>query len=175
MRGFETVGDMLRSLAVVGAFVAVLLAVTLRQTPDPVTADAAPVAAAVSEAAPFKGAVVPGPVPPDWTTTSARVTLPTARPYSWYVGYQIPGDQFVAVSQVYGPNAGEVRAYLEGVAADGDPAGTVSVDGREWAKVEQPDGSRRALVLADGEVTTVVVGTAGFDVLARTAAALRPA
>jgi hypothetical protein len=176
IRGFETVGDMVRSMGIVMIVVVGILLITFRQTPDPVQTDPAPVLAGVAQAAPFE-AEIPPPTPEGWRVTSARVTLPDADPYSWYVGYFTPEEEFVAVSQVYG----SPETYLEEIGAEGRDAGTVEIDGDVWARVEQSDGTRRSLIRStprdadEAAVTTVVTGTAPWSVLEDVAAGLRPA
>jgi len=171
VRGFETVGDMARSLAVVGAFVLVIVLITLRQSPDHgASTDLAPVLAGVAQAAP-SSATIPGPTPAGWTPTSARVSRPSDRPYYWYVGYVTDTKQFVAVSQVYG----DASTYLRDIDARGARDGTVTIKGKTWQRLLKADGSRRVLVRTEGNVTTVVVGTAPYAVLESTASALRPA
>lgn len=174
-RGFETIGDMLRSLAVVGIFVVVLLAITLRSEPDAgvKAVDPTSVISAVETAAPFP-ALLPGPPPDGWTVTSARVTLPTDDPYNWFIGYSTDTEAFVAVTQRFGEPAG----FADEVGADGVDDGSVGIEGARWSKAERSDGSRRALTSTSGSgrttVTTVVLGTAPYEVLEQTAAALRP-
>ena len=171
VRGFETVGDMVRSLAVVGVFVVVILAITLRESPPKIKAvDAAPVLAAVAQAAPFE-ASAPGATPAGWTVTSARVSYPTDKPYTWFVGYSTDTEAFVAVTQVYG----DADPYLKEIGANGTPEGEVTINGETWQKVSNPDGTHHALTRTVGQLTTVVVGSAPYDVLQKTAAAITPA
>ena len=160
---------MLRSLAVVGAFVAVILLITLRQTPDQDRrVDPSPVVEAAAEVAPYP-ALVPPATPEGWRPTSARITPPGADPFSWYVGYITPEDRFVAVTQ-----SDDDRAVLLGeVGAAGDPDGTATVDGRTWERLGSDDDARRALVRDEDGVVTVVTGTAPYDVLEQLAASLQ--
>ena len=169
-RGFETVGDMLRSLGVVGAFVAVIVLITLRQTPDQDrSVDPAPVVAAVEQTAPFE-AFVPPATPEGWRPTSARITAPGEDPFAWYVGYITPDGRFVAVTETDGSR----EVFLGSVGAAGEPDGVTQVDGTEWERLADADGERRSLVTEDDDVVRVVTGTASYDELEDFAASLEP-
>jgi hypothetical protein len=168
-RGFETVGDMLRSLAVVGGFVAVLMLITLRQTPDQDrSVDPDPVVAAAVEVAPFPASVPPA-TPDGWRPTSARVTPPESDPFSWYVGYITPEDRFVAVTE----SDGSRESFLGEIGVEGEAEGASLVAGTPWQRLDDPDGLHRALVREQNDVITVVTGTASYEVLEDVAASLR--
>ena len=114
----QTARDMVWSLAVVGVFVAFLVAVNYREKPDPVrVVDPAPAVAQARAQAAFVP-VVPVGLPAAWRPTSARYeraaisAVPNAA--LWHLGYLTPTDAYAAVDQVEGDPTVAVRALVEG-------------------------------------------------------------
>ena len=154
----QTVGDMTRSLIVVLAVVAAILLVTWRPQPDAVkVVDVEPFVSAVGTQADFGAVRLPAeltgyrPTSARWEPTSESDGLPV-----WFVGYVMPNEQYLQVSQ---SRAASVD-YLREQTAGGALTGSVDIDGVTWQRYETPD--RRSLVLAD-DATTVVSGTASWD------------
>ena len=154
-RGFESVRDMVLSLGVVLAFVAMLLLVTFRQSEDPVkVVDSTAVRQGVATSAPYK-AVLPKDVK-GWRVTSARVALPGDNPFGWSIGF-------------YNRDASR---YLREEKADGDEVGKTNVGGVEWTKLQREDQSRRWLANTRNGVTTLIAGTGEFAELEKLANSL---
>lgn len=158
---------MLRSLAVVGACVAVVVLFTLRQEPEARSLDPGPVLAAAVETAPFR-ASVPSGTPEGWRVTSTRVTPPGEDPYAWYVGYVTAEGRFVAVTE----SDGERAPFLDSVAATGESVGDAQVAGDTWERLADSDDLHRSLVREQDGVVSVVTGTADFEILEDFAAGL---
>jgi len=168
-RGFESARDMVLSLGVVLAVVAVVFLITLRETPEAVTVvDATPVVELVGLNAPF-AAVTPEPIE-GWRITSARVSQPGEDAFRWHLGYYTPDGRYAAAGQ----SDGSQRSYLEDERAGGAEAGTVRIDGRTWTVLERADGERRSLVLSSDGVTTLITGTGDVNELTVLAKALKP-
>jgi hypothetical protein len=160
---------MVLSLGVVLVVVALVVLMTLRQTPEAVkVVDAAPVVESVGFNAPF-AAVAPEPIE-GWRITSARVSGPGDDPFRWHVGYFTPSEGYAAAGQ----SDGSQRSYLDDERAGGAEVGTVSIDGKSWTVLERDDGQRRSLVLSSNGVTTLVTGTGDIDELTVLAKALKP-
>ena len=171
-RGRETVRDMVLSLGLVGLFVAVIVAITLRPSPDPVrVVDPAPVVSVLPQLAPYP-VLRPGPLP-GWRATSVRASPPGAVPWEWHVGYVTPAGEYASVGQ----SNGEPGRYLQVEGAAGAASGSSTIRGQRWSKVERDgdgDGTR-SLVRTAGGVTTLVSGTASYAELVQLAGSLRPA
>ena len=166
-RGFESVRDMVLSLGVVLAFVAMLLLVTFRQSEDPVkVVDSTAVRQGVATNAPYK-AVLPKDVK-GWRITSARVALPGDNPFGWSIGFYTDKDTYVGIGQ----SNQETSRYLREEKADGEEVGKTNVGGGEWTKLEREDQSRRWLANTRNGVTTLIAGTGEFSELEKLANSL---
>lgn len=159
-RGFETVGDMARSLGVTFLFIGFLLAVTHRDHGDGVrTVEWKPVVAQL-----------PGPLlrpaglPDGYRVTSAR-RLSAGKP-GLHIGSLTPAGRYVALEE-------STRAdsdYLQEVAGAVTPDGSQRVGGQLWSRWQRTDREgrvTRVLTRAAGAVTIVVHGTASWDELAQ--------
>ena len=167
----QTVGDMVRSMAVVLGVVVVVMLLAWRPDPEPITVvDVTPAVTRAAAGADF-GVRAPMGLPDGWRPTSARWE-PTARSGDepvLHVGYVTPADQYAQVSQ----SAARTAAYLDEQTAGGEPAGQLLVQGVVWERFENAE--RRSLVLADEASLTVVSGSAGWTELASLAGSLEPA
>ena len=169
-RGFETVRDMVFSLGAVFAFVAILLLVTLRHSPDPIkVVDPTSVKQGIASNAPYQASVA-GQVA-GWRVTSARVSAPGDDPFAWKIGYFTTAGNYAAAGQ---SNA-SVKTYERDEQVNGASAGSVNIKGQKWTQLQRADGKRRWLVRTDRGVTTLIVGTGGFDELEKLAKTLVPA
>lgn len=168
-RLFQTVKDMVWSMALVLAVVTLL--VWLSRTPDADTVkavDPAPMVAAALVSAPF-----PVEMPastPGYVATSARYE-PTegSRPdVAWFVGWVTPETQYVqlAISASASPD------FVVEQTARGRKGETVELAGRSWQRYETSE--RRSLVSVRDGITTVVSGTVAWPELERFAASLAP-
>jgi hypothetical protein len=165
---------MVLSLAVVGLFVAFLVAVTYRPRPDPVrTVDTTVAAAQARDQAPFEP-VVPVGLPTTWRATSAGYesartsSVPNAA--HWHVGYVTPAGEYAAVDQAGGDPTVMVRSVVDGARQVGTGTGTFA----GWHRWVVVDGRRQGYVLPVGDTTVVVHGTADDAELGTLKDSLRP-
>lgn len=177
-RGFETVRDMVLSMALVGAVVAALFLVVVWQRPEvqgsirpPV--DVAGVFAGAAPTAPFP-VLTPTDLPSDWSPTSAWYQLQSQNADLGgdllHVGYETGSGAYAEVKQSNGDLGAALRQFTD----DGEVAGRTEIAGRTWQQRESSD--TRSLVLVDthGAAPVVVVdGTAGWDELTELASSLR--
>jgi hypothetical protein len=168
-RGFETVGDMARSIGITLAFVAVLVFLGARPNPEAVkVVDYTPQVRAAERTAAYD-VLVPRGLPPRWRATSARLHVTDDRAVTeLHIGFVTPSDAYAALEESNGP-AGE---FVTRETNRGLVDGTLEAAGRTWEKRYRPAKDQRSLVLRTAEVTVVVTGTASYDELARLAAAL---
>ena len=156
----QVVSDMLRTMLIIGAVVAVIVLITLRPSPDPVRAiDALPTATAVQAAVDYPILL---PRVDGWRATSARweATEASGEDEVWFAGGVLnDADQFVSVSQ--SPATGK-KYLLE--QTGGLPTDEVlDVDGTEWA-VYQGEFDAAAVNQMD-DITTVVRTNTGSGML----------
>lgn len=168
-RGFETTGDMVRSLLVVLVLVFVVVALNVQPHPKSEVRrfDYTGVFSQAREQAPYD-VLAPIGLPDSWVPTSARTTR-AGGAVTWHVGFVTPDDDYAALEQSDGNPAAFVRQFSEG----GDRAGTVLIGTATWRQVEGGDPEPRALVLERSAVTTVVAGNADWAELRELAASLQ--
>lgn len=165
----KTLRDMMWTLIVVGAIVAVLIVLNYRAPQDPVAEiDPAPLAEVADV-----DTIYPVLLPQDggWRATSARYepTPESGEEFVWFTGGVIDGDRdFASLSQ--SPASGP--AYIAEQTYDGEQAEISVIYGEEWQRWESSD--YRSLVAVNDGITTVVVGTTGWSRLERFAASLAP-
>jgi hypothetical protein len=168
-RGFETTGDMVRSLLAVLVLVFVVVALNARPHPDSEVRrfDYSGVLAQAQDQARYD-VLAPIALPDSWVPTSARTT--SAGPaVTWHVGFVTPADDYAALEQSDGSPASFVRQFADG----GERAGNVVIGSATWRRVEGGDPEPRALVIERDHVTTVVAGNAGWAELEELAASLQ--
>jgi Protein of unknown function (DUF4245) len=173
-RGFETVGDMVRSLGVVLAAVAVILLITLRPHPaaikivDPTQARQAAQAVAKFSAEQPSGLGV------KWRLTSARfqpaIVSPTGSDV-WHLGWVTPQNRYAALEQSDGAVTVLVRLALDDARLSGSGTGPFA----GWQLWTGTPSSWRAYVLPVSSSTLVIYGSASDTELAELTSALRPA
>jgi hypothetical protein len=166
---------MVLSLAVVFAFVGVILAITLRQTPDPIRViDATDVRGAVTSNAPYRSvAVLPSERSSElsgWRVTSARASAPGDTPFAWHIGYFTDTGTYAGVDQS-NASAAVLRRDEQ---VSGANAGASKVGNVRWQRIEKPDGSRRWLLRTQSGVSTLIVGTGPWSQLEQLARSLKP-
>ena len=161
---------MLRSLAVVGAVVAVIVVLNYRAPEDPVPEiDPEPVAKQVATVAPFPVLL---PADDGWRPTAARwEPSPESQGEPvWFTGgvYSETGP-FASVSQ----SVAASEDYLAEQTGQGRATGeTVEVAGAPWQRYSS--AAERSLVRVAVGSTTVVSGTGSWEDLQRFAASLAP-
>ena len=149
----QTVGDMVRSLAVVLGVMGLIMLLTWRPNPDPVReVDPLPQFSLASAQADFPVVV------PDieglratsvrWEPTQYSREVPV-----WHVGYVTSGDEYLEITQSSASNEEFLENELIGIVGEGEK----SISNENWLIFDGPDS--RALVNVTPGVTTVVSGT----------------
>jgi len=170
-RGRETSGDMVRSLAVVLVLVGAIVAFNVADQPDPVVRDIDYTDALAQARQQTAYAVLaPQPLPNGWRATSARTRPEDGDAVSWHLGLVTAAGDYAAVEQTDGDREGFVERFADGA----ETAGTVSISGATWRRIEGGDPEERALVSTGAGVTTVLAGSADWDDLEQLASSLRP-
>ncbi|UED88357.1 DUF4245 domain-containing protein [Streptomyces profundus] len=167
----QTIQNMVLSLALICAatFVAYFLMFNDGGGQDPVrTVEYEVASATAARAAPYP-VLVPEGLSADWRATSVRFEPQGAHGATWRLGFVNPDEDYVALAQADGAADDFVRSVTQQAE---DTGATERVDGRDWARWEGEKYD--ALVLSEADVTTVVMGTAPMDQLARMAGALEP-
>jgi hypothetical protein len=162
----QTVRDMVISLAVVLASIAVIMAITWRPTPDPVRVIDPTLALAQARAEADYPILYPAGLDAAWRPTSARweITPASSPDPAWHVGFVTPDDAYAQLGQ----SATEDPSYVAGQVGAAEPAG----EWQGWLRYDSID--QRALVRVDSGVTVVVSGTAPWPTLQVLAERLSP-
>lgn len=100
----------------------------------------------------------PESLPDGWRATSVRVV---PQPPRWHVGLLTDEDRYVGLEQSRGSVAKMVETYVDQEAVEGEP---VQVAGETW-QTWTDEGGDTALTRVEDDVTTLVVGTPGLEVL----------
>jgi hypothetical protein len=149
----QTVGDMVRSLAVVLGVIGLIMLLTWRPTPDPVReVDPLPQFSLASGQADFPVVI------PDLEGLRATSVRWEPTQYSrdepvWHVGFVTEGDEYLQITQSSASNEEYLKNELTGIFPEGEKL----ISNENWLVFEGPDS--RALVNVTPEVTTVVSGT----------------
>lgn len=109
--------------------------------------------------------VEPVGLPEGWSPTSVRYVRTTGDFMTWHVGYQTPSGTFVAVEQAMDPS----REWIAAQTNRAPTEGTMEVAGRTWEKFVRDSKVQNSLLHVpedEGELTTLITGTAGFDDMA---------
>ena len=163
----QTVGDMVRSLAVVLALVGVLVLVTYQSQQQEVrTVDVSAVAAQAQRQAPFDLLVWAAPEVAQATSVRWQATEGSGGIPVWHLGYLVNGEDYLQISQSATAEAGFVPEQTAG----GQPTGEVRVGAVPWQRYET--AKRRSLVSIESGITTIVSGTQGWAALEAAAADL---
>lgn len=162
----QTVRDMILSLAVVLATIAVILLITWRPTPDPVRVIDPTPALSLARAQADYPVLYPADLDAAWRPTSARWEItPSSEPDpAWHVGFVTPEDAYAQLGQ----SATEDPSYVADQVGVAEPAG----DWEGWLRFDSAE--QRALVRVDRGVTVVVSGTAPWPTLQVLAERLSP-
>lgn len=165
--------NMVRSLLVIGALVALLVAIVPRV--NTVSQPPVDVAGAAAEVVRESGWPIEAPagLPEGWSASSVRYVRSTGGLMTWHAGYTSPTKNYVAIEQTK-------NATAEWVAAQTNRArrtGQVQAAGRTWTTYERGVKVQNSMVAAPtaaGGLTTIITGTGTFAELTRFAEALRP-
>lgn len=152
-RGNPSMGDILRSVAVIGVIILALWAFgkLFTVTPDsPVrTVDWQTTVEQARPAADF-ALVAPTALPAGWKATSVRY-----RPASWHLGVLTDDQDYVGLEQVKLGTQATVERFAEGSTASGE----ATIAGESWSVRKGPQ-DRLTFVRREGGLTTLVNGTA---------------
>ncbi len=152
-RGNPAIGDIVRSVAVIGALILGLWAIGQLFTKTPDTAvqaiDYESTVRSARPAAEFD-LLAPKTLPEGWVATSARFT-----PTSWHLGVVTDDEDYVGLEQ----SIVDAKQLISNFAKDSKPAGTVTIDGVSWELRKGPDGDV-TFVRRESGVTTLVTSEA---------------
>jgi len=168
-----SVPNMVRSLLVIGALMALIWFMTPRvNTLGGPVVDVHATAVDVAEESgwPISEAVD---LPKDWKTTSARYVRGTDGLMTWHAGYQAPSGSYVAVEQTRDATRGWVEAQTNRARRVGE----LEAAGTTWVKYERGGKVQNSLVdrrTGSDELTTLLTGTGTFEELALVAEHLGP-
>ncbi|MTB87910.1 DUF4245 family protein [Aeromicrobium senzhongii] len=169
-RGVPAMGDVLRSVLVLGAVVVglFLFGRLLTVTPDNPTSevDWRTAASGVESRAGFVP-LVPAEVPDRWRVTRAELIDDR-----WQLNVITEKDKYVGLSQRRG-DAKALSALVEDRAPGAKPAGDVRIDGQSWQVGTGPKGAVTLSRLVGGDAV-VVTGNAGQSVIEDYVASLEP-
>jgi uncharacterized protein DUF4245 len=115
---------------------------------------------------------VPSGLPDGYRPTSARTDAPDAAegaPVTLEIGYVTPSDEYAGFLVTDDADAEPLTSVLDGAQDDG----SVDLGGRTWTRLTSERGET-VLTREDGDVTTLVTGSADDDELQTVAAAVAP-
>ncbi len=159
------VGAMIVLLAVIGGYIA-FRAINRTDPESPVRAvDYEQSLSYARDQADFP-VLAPAELPSGWKATSVTFT---PQPTRWHLGLLTDRDHYVGLEQSRGSLPDMVHTYVDPEAERG---AIVQVDGQGWRTWTDSGGDTALTQVRDG-VTTLVVGTAGLDVLEDFAGSLR--
>ena len=151
------IGAMLVLLVVIGGFVA-LRAVNRTQPVNPVQpVDYQQTLHYAKQTAGFP-VLAPSRLPKGWRATSVSFV---PKPVRWHLGMLTGQNQYVGIEQSRSPAGTMVSTYVDTSAARGPQ---IQIGGRSW-RIWTDSGGDTAVVRSGSGVTTLVVTTAGRDVL----------
>lgn len=156
-RGFETMGDMARSLGVTFILIGFILLVTHRDHGDGIrVVDWKPVVARLEPPL-----LRPASLPEGWRVTSARRES-AGRP-GLHIGALTRAGRYVGLEE---SQTGDAAAYLAELMTTPAAAGQVELGGHTWSRFQSSDReghTTRALLRASSGVAVVVLGTGSWD------------
>jgi len=158
----QTVGDMLRTMLVVGGFVLFLVVMVWRpwNHAHVQTVDWRP-AAAVAASAKVVPVLGPKVQAAGWQATSARLDIVDGG-RAWHLGFVTPSMAYAAVGVSNAP----VSSYVSGILPGAVPSGSVTINGVKWTTYETVGAPDHGLVRTDkGGITYAVYGTANYQEL----------
>ena len=166
-----SVANMLRSLLVIGAIMAVLVLIFPRAQPEVRPVDVTATAQQVEQSTGWP-ITAPRDLPEGWVPTRAQYLRSTDGLMSWQAAYQTPAGDFAALHQTIDATDTWVAAQVN----RSPRVGQAEVDGAAWERYDREGKVQRSLVRrgGSGEVTTVVTGTASFEELELLVRSLAP-
>jgi len=173
-RGRETAWDMVLSMSAVIATVGVIMLIAWRpqeEVKQQVDYETAVASAVIAQTWPIS---VPEKLPDGYQATSARLepeTYGDQGDIRWILGFQTQAGEYVSLWQSDGPVGRVVAVATNSATCES----TETINGTTWQKCEIDKPLTRAYVKTEGELTSVVSGTAQWDELLRFAESLVPA
>lgn len=157
-RGNPAIGDIIRSMVVIGAIILGLYGIGQLFSSEPESSvkpiDYATVVAQARPAATFPLVAPPG-LPQGWRATSARF-----QENGWHLGVLTDTDDYVGLEQLRGTRERAVDRFADGSRS----SGTADVDGVTWNVRTGPDG-RLTYLREEAGLTTLLNTTASRAVL----------
>lgn len=175
----QSVGDMVRSMAIVLGVIGLIMLVTWRPQPDAVRVVPIQEQLILAQMQADFTVLTPVGLADQWRSTSARWEPTPASDVApvWHVGFVTPSEEYLQFTQVgtggAGAGAANPEAFIAEQTLDGAPRESVDVNGAAWERWES--GERRSLVLNGTDSVTVVSGTGEWSEVEQFAGALRPA
>ncbi len=152
-RGNPSMGDVVRSVAVLGVLVLALwgFGQLFTNTPDtaPKAIDYAKTVTSARPAAEFE-LLAPSKLPQGWIATNARFT-----PTTWHLGVVTDEEKYVGLEQ----QKVTAKQLVDKYAEDSEAAGTVTIGDDTWNVRKGPDGDT-TFVRTESGLTTLVTGDA---------------
>lgn len=159
-RGNPAMGDILRSVAVLGLIVLAIYGFGRIFTQEPETptrsVDYATIVDQVRPVADFE-VLAPAELPEGWRANKANLDIE-----GWHLGIVTDDDEYIGLDQAKLRVERAVERFADGSKADG----SVDIDGQEWA-VRTGPRDRTTYVRRNGDATTVVIGSASRPVIER--------
>jgi hypothetical protein len=173
-RGRETAWDMVLSMSAVLAAVGVIMLIAWRpqeEVTQRVDYESAVASAVIAQTWPIS---IPKSLPAGYQATSARLEPETyggEGDIRWILGFQTESGEYVSIWQSDGP----VKRVVAPATNSAPCESTETINGATWQKCETDQPLTRAFVKTEGDVTSIVSGTAKWDELLRFAESLVPA
>ena len=166
-----SVANMLRSLLVIGAIMAVIVLVFPQVQPEVPDIDVVETAQQV-EGSTDLSLAVPLDLPEGWVPTRAQYRRSTDGLMTWHAGFQTPAGDYAALQQTMDATDDWVITQVN----RSPQVGALEIAGRSWLQYDRSGKVQRSLVDRgdEGEMTTVVTGTASWEELETFAASLGP-
>jgi hypothetical protein len=170
-RGRETAWDMILSMGAVTAAVGVIMLIAWRpqqEVKQQVDYDSAVASAVIAQTWPIS---IPESLPTGYQTTSARLepeSYGEAGDIRWILGFQTSANDYVSLWQSDGPVSSVVAAATNSATCES----TETINSVTWQKCETNKPLTRAYIKTEGDVTSIVSGTAPWDELSRFAESL---
>lgn len=118
--------------------------------------------------------LVPQSLPTGYEATSARFepeSYGAPGEVRWYLGFQTANDEFISLWQSDGP----LKKIVAAASNSAECNEVAQIAEASWTKCETEDPLTRTFYKSDGEVTTIVSGTASWEELTAFATSLIPA
>ena len=166
-----SVANMLRSLLVIGAIMAVIVLIFPQVQPEVPDIDVVETAQQI-EGSTDLSLVVPLNLPEGWVPTRAQYRRSTDGLMTWHAGFQTPAGDYAALQQTMDATDDWVTTQVN----RSPQVGALEIAGRSWLQYDRSGKVQRSLVDRGdpGEMTTVVTGTASWEELETFAASLGP-